>query len=83
MPRTLYGAVYNESGTLEKGLKSISPLHLIDKMLEISYHIFHCKDDKAINIGEHSEKLISMFEENGFNYTYDVVDGRDHCDLTL
>lgn len=83
LPRTLYSAVYNEAGTLEEVLKSISPLHLIDKMPEISYHIFHCKEDKAVNIDAHSEKLVSEFKKNNFNYTYDIVGGREHCDLTL
>ena len=83
LPRTLYSAVYNEPGTLDEALKSISPLHLMDKMPGISYHVFHCNEDEAVNINAHSEKLVSQFRDKGFKYTYDVVNGRGHCDLTL
>lgn len=57
LPRTLYSSLFNEAGTLEDALKSISPLHLIDKMPNVKYHIFHCDEDKSVNIDAHSKKL--------------------------
>lgn len=83
LPRTLYSSLYYESGTLEEALKSISPLHLIDKMPKIKYHIFHCNEDMDVNIDAHSNKFVRAMKEKNFDVTYDVVEGRGHCDLTL
>jgi len=83
LPRTLYSALFNEPGTLEDALKSISPLHIIDKMPKVKYHIFHCNKDMAVNIDAHSKKLISEFDKRQYEFTFDVVEGRGHCDLTL
>jgi len=83
LPRTLYSALFNEPGTLEDALKSISPLHIIDKMPKVKYHIFHCNKDMAVNIDAHSKKLISEFDKRRYEFTFDVVEGRGHCDLTL
>ena len=83
LPRTLYSSLFNEAGTLEDALKSISPLHLIEKMPKVKYHIFHCNEDKDVNIDAHSKKLISEFEKRQYDFTFDVVEGRGHCDLTL
>ena len=83
LPRTLYSALFWESGTLEDALKSISPLHLIDQMPKVKYHIFHCNKDKDVNIDFHSKKFIAELEKRQFDYTFDIVNGRGHCDLTL
>lgn len=83
LPRTMYSAVYNEEGTLEDALKTISPLHLVDQMPRVKYHIFHCNKDMAVNIDKHSGRLVAEFEKRGYHYTYDIVAGRRHCDLTL
>ena len=83
LPRTLYSAVYGIEGTLEDGLKSISPLHLVDKMPKSKYHIFHCMEDKAVNIHSHSEKFIDAMRAAGHSVTYDTVPDRGHCALTL
>lgn len=83
LPRTLYSAVYGYAGTLEEGLKSISPLHLVDKMPNAEYHIFHCTEDKAVNIDKHSARFVSAMLAAGKSVTYDTVTGRGHCALTL
>lgn len=83
LPRTLYSAVYGCEGTLEDGLKTISPLHLVDKMPDAKYHIFHCMEDKAVNIDSHSAKFVAAMREAGKTVTYDTVPGRGHCALTL
>ena len=41
LPRTLYSSLFNETGTLEEVLKMISPLHIIDELPKVKYHIFH------------------------------------------
>ena len=81
LPRTLYSALANCDGTLEDGLKTISPLHLIDKLPRVKYHIFHCNRDDAVNIEKHSNTFVKALKENGFDITYDVVNQRGHCDL--
>lgn len=82
LPRTLYSALFNEAGTLEEALKTISPLHISDKMPRVKYHIFHCDKDLAVNIDAHSDKLVAELDKRNYDYTYDVVEGRGHCDLT-
>ena len=83
LPRTMYSALYNEEGTLEDALKSISPLHLADKMPRIAYHIFHCEEDMSVNMQAHSDKLVEKLRALSYNVTYDTVPGRGHCKLTL
>ncbi len=82
VPRSLYGAFYNEEGSLEEVLKKHSPLHLADKMPKINYHIFHCDKDTRVNIHSHSEKFVSAMKVLGHTITYDIVRGRDHGDLS-
>ena len=67
LPRTLYSSLYNFDGTLEEGLRSISPIHIADGMPRIKYHIYHCDRDTAVNIDSHSEKLVKFFRENGYD----------------
>ena len=82
LPRTLYSALYNEEGTLESALKTISPLHLVDRMPKISYYIFHCDEDKAVGIEQHSKAFMKAMKERGHNIVLNVEHGRDHCKLT-
>lgn len=82
LPRTLYSAFYSYDGTLEQALRTASPLHLVPEMPKVTYHIFHCDQDQAVNINEHSERFVSAMREQGHNLTFDVVPGRGHCDLT-
>jgi len=83
LPRTIYSALFNEKCSLDEALRSISPLHLLHKMPRVKYHIFHCDSDMAVNINVHSEKLVAAMRKEGFDVTYDVVNGRGHCDLSL
>lgn len=82
LPRTLYSSFFNESGTLEDVLKSASPLHLAKNMPQVKYHIFHCDEDKAVNIDSHSRKFVPEMLSLGHSITFDVISGRGHCDLT-
>lgn len=81
LPRTMFSAVYNEQCSLEDALKSISPIHLIDKMPKIEYHIFHCLNDKAVNPSTHSAVFVDRMKKSGHSITYDTVPSRGHCDL--
>lgn len=83
LPRTLYSALRNEGMSLDDALKSRSPLHLVGKLPKINYYIFHCDKDTAVNIDAHSTKLVKALEENGYSVKYEVVNGRNHCNLTL
>ena len=83
LPRTMYSALFNEQGTLEDALKSISPLHLANIMPKVKYHIFHCTEDKSVNKAAHSDRLVAEFKEKGLSVTYDIQEGRGHCKLSL
>jgi len=82
LPRTLYSAFFNAEGSLEEVLSASSPLHLAEKMPKVKYHIFHCDEDKAVNIDKHSKRFIKAMEDLGHSITFDIVNGRGHCDLT-
>ena len=73
---------YADCEDFEEALKAHSPLHLVDSMPDIPYHIFHCEEDKAVNKGMHSDKLVPALRDAGKTVTYDTVPGRGHCDLT-
>ena len=51
-------------------------------MPKVKYHIFHCNKDTAVNIDAHSKKLIKELDKRHYDFTFDIVEGRDHCDLT-
>ena len=80
LPRTLYSAFFNCGGTLEDALKSASPLHLVDKMPDSGYCIFHCEEDRAVNKQKHSDVFVSELRR-AHRVTYIAVPGRGHCDL--
>ena len=81
LPRTMYSAIYNEQGSLEDALKSISPVHLIDKMPRIEYHIFHCLSDNAVFPSKHSDIFVKEMQNKGHTVTYDTIPNRGHCDI--
>lgn len=82
LPRTLYSSVFNETGTLEDALKAVSPLHLVERMPKIKYHIFHCDKDEAVNIDSHSRKFVNELQKRDYDVTFDIAEGKGHCDLT-
>ena len=59
------------------------PFLSIDKMPASKFHLFHCTEDKSVNIHSHSEKFIEAMRAAGHSVTYDIVEGRGHCALTL
>lgn len=81
LPRTLYSAYANFDGTMEEALAAHSPLHLVDKMPDIPYTIFHCEGDKAVNIHMHSEAFVEAMKDS-----HDIklikVPFRSHCNLS-
>ena len=81
LPRTLYSAFYTYEGTLEDALRSASPLHLVPKMPDISYAVFHCEEDRAVNKQIHSDRFVERMLKN-HKVAYYPVSGRGHCDLT-
>ena len=83
LPRTMYSALYQETCSLDEALRSISPLHLIGKLPKIPYHILHCGNDTAVNPDAHSRKFVNALLENGYEATLDIIEGKDHCDLSF
>lgn len=82
LPRTLYSAFYQYPGTLAEALRQTSPLHLVDRMPEADYHLFHGELDDKVNRQIHSERFVKAMEDALYRITYDVVPGMGHCQLT-
>lgn len=80
LPRTLYSAFFNEEGDIQNALSKYSPIHLVKEMPDIDYVIFHCLEDKAVNIDNHSRKFVNLMNE--YNIKLIEVPGRGHCDLS-
>ena len=82
LPRTLYSAFYHEKGSINEVLLSASPIHLIEKMPEADYIIFHCEKDLAVNKENHSDLFVAGMREQGHRVIYHTVPERGHCDLS-
>ena len=82
LPRTLYSAFSTYEGSMEEALRSCSPIHLVERMPDIPYVLFHCTADLAVNIESHSERFVDAMRQNGKNIEFIKVDGRGHCDLS-
>ena len=83
LPRTLYSALFNTEGDLDTALKSVSPIHLVDRMPRIPYHLFHCTADQSVKMEAHSIPFVQAMEKMGHKVTFETVEGRGHCKLTL
>ena len=81
LPRTLYSAFFNESGTMTEALKSASPIHLVDRMPDSNYFIFHCENDSKVSKEKHSDIFIKEMAKK-HQIKYHTIPERDHCDLT-
>ena len=81
LPRTLYSAFANFDGTMDEALRSRSPLHLVDRMPDIPYTVFHCENDKAVNIDMHSARFVEAMK-SGHDITLVRIPLRGHCDLS-
>ncbi len=82
LPRTLYSAFYHEDGAIGDVLPRFSPLHLVGKLPRVPYFIFHCEEDKAVNIAKHSERFVAAMKQAGYDVTLTRVPERGHCNLT-
>ena len=81
LPRTLYSALGTYEGTMEEALKSASPVHLVDRMPQIPYTIFHCEADRSVNLEKHSEVFVRAMQPT-HDITLHRVPLRGHCDLS-
>lgn len=82
LPRTLYSAFFDYDGDLKSALASCSPLHLVPKMPDVPYTIFHCEKDQAVNLEKHSVRFVKAMEEAGKNIRLVRVPYRGHCSLS-
>ena len=81
LPRTLYSAFGTYDGTMQSALESASPYHLVDRMPDSSYYIFHCEADMAVNKQKHSDRFVEKMAD-AHKIEYYAVPERGHCDLT-
>lgn len=81
LPRTFYSAYYHSDMTMEEALQAHSPLHLADRMPHAQYRIFHCENDRAVNIDAHSKKFVEALSAR-MPVTFHTVPEKGHCALT-
>lgn len=81
LPRTLYSAFGTYEGSMSEALRSRSPLHLVDKMPDIRYTIFHCTNDKAVDFERHSVRFVEAMSV-AHKIVLKTVPLRGHCDLS-
>ena len=81
LPRTLYSAFGEYEGTMNEALQTCSPFHLVAKMPDIPYTIFHCEADKAVNLEKHSVRFVKKMKES-HRIVLKTVPLRGHCDLS-
>lgn len=81
LPRTLYSAFGEYDGDMQSALRSCSPLHLVKKMPNIPYTIFHCTGDNAVNLEKHSIRFVKAMEDS-HQISLNIVPLRGHCDLS-
>ena len=81
LPRTLYSAFYYVNGSVRDALSTASPLHLAKKMPDVNYVIYHCTNDKAVNIDLHSRKFAQKMRSLGKKVELVTVEGCSHCAL--
>lgn len=82
LPHTFYSALSGEAGTMDDALRTISPIHLAERMpKEADYHLFACTADTAVNIDMHARRFVSAMADAGISVTLDVIPDRGHCDL--
>ena len=63
---------------MDEVLRRFSPLHLASEMPDVTYFVFHCTDDKSVNIDAHSEKFVAAMTP-AHNVTFIKVPGCGHC----
>lgn len=80
LPRTLYSAFGSYEGTMEDALRSASPVHLVDRMPDIEYLIYHCTADDQVNKQKHSDVFVEKMKK-AHRVEYIAVPDRGHCDL--
>lgn len=84
LPRSFYSAAYGYPGSFEEALRSLSPLHLADRMPDADYHIFHCTEDRVVPKALHSDKHRPCAPRGGAaRHPMTWSEGRGHCSLTL
>ena len=81
LPRTLYSAFFGYEGKMEEALKTASPIHLVNQLPKIPYTIFHCEEDRAVNLEKHSLRFVEAMQ-GIHEITLKKVPLRGHVDLS-
>lgn len=82
LPRTMYSAFGEYEGRLEDAIKSCSPLHMAEKLPHIPYTVFHCEEDKSVNLEKHSIRFVEEMRKANQNIVLNRVPFRGHGDLS-
>lgn len=80
LPRTMYSA-FGEAQDFDAELLSRSPLHLVDRLPDIPYIVFHTAEDQAVSKQLHSDRMVAALRAAGRNVTYHEFARGGHCEL--
>jgi hypothetical protein len=82
IPRTLLCAFADYNTSFEDALKSCSPIHISDKMPDISYLLLHAKGDPKVNFKHHSAAMFDKMKSKGFDVELLSFESDSHCRMT-
>ena len=77
--RTFYSALYHEPYDFETAIRSISPIHLVDRMPNIEYHFFHGEVDVGTPYELHAGRLAEALRAKGYPVTTEIMPGLGHA----
>ena len=81
LPRTILSPFGHYDCTLEEAVKTVSPIHNVDRMQRIPYLFFANGGDSAVHKNAHADKMVPLMREKGFDVEYIENSNRGHVDL--
>ncbi len=82
IPCSLYSAFGQYGMPLDKAIRTVSPLHLVDELPDVPYTIFHGDADRCVNKEIHSDRFVAAMRQAGRRVTYIEIPGGGHDYLT-
>ena len=81
LPRTVYVAFDHYDMTLDEAMRTVSPIHIADKMPRIPYLIYGATADRAVSMERHASPFVDKMRSLGHDVEYVINEGYDHCGM--
>ena len=83
LPRTMYSSFAHYDCGVDMAMRLHSPLHraMAGELPRLPYLIVHGESDSQVNKTAHSDKLVHVMRERGYDVEYIAVPGMEHCDM--